>query len=412
MKVAFNIAKRYLFAKKSQNVINVISLISMVGVLTASMALLVVLSVFNGLHDFVGNLYGNFDPDLKVVPVSGKVVSLDTIDFNAIKELEGVEQISETLENQALLKFDKRRAPAIVLGVDSVFNQISRIDSIIVDGEFQLRHNQSNLGVIGGILADQLALRMNFVTPLVMYVPKRTGRINMMSPENAFRKEYINTSGIFMVRQVEYDSQYLIIGIEQARRLFEYDDSVVSALYIKLKQADQSDLVKKHIEHIADGQLKVLNREQQHEAFYKVMKVEKLMAFLILSFIMTIAAFNVIGTMSMLIFEKKESIFTLKSMGGDRKLITRIFLIEGLLISLLGVIIGLILGIILVLLQQYFGFIKFSGGGSFLVDAYPIKLIWSDVILVLVTVCIIAFLAAWYPVRVIVRRYYTETGMP
>lgn len=412
MKVAFNIAKRYLFAKKSQNVINVISLISMVGVLTASMALLVVLSVFNGLHDFVGDLYGNFDPDLKAVPVSGKVVSLDTIKLEDIRNIKGIEQISETLENQALLKFDKRRAPAMILGVDSVFNSISQIDSIIIEGEFQLKHNQNNQGVIGGLLANQLAMRLNFVSPLVMYVPKRTGRINMIAPQNAFHKEYINPSGIFMVKQQEYDSQYLIIGLEQARRLFDYDNPVVSALYIKLSNNDLSDQVKQQIEKIAGHQFKVLNREEQHAAFYKVMKVEKLMAYLILSFILCIAAFNVIGTMSMLIFEKKESIFTLKSMGGNRKLITRVFLIEGLLISLLGVIIGLMLGISLVLLQQHCGFIKFSGSGSFLVDAYPVRLIWSDVLIVLATVCIIAYLAAWYPVKVIVRRYYSETGMP
>nr|WP_321406309.1 FtsX-like permease family protein [uncultured Carboxylicivirga sp.] len=412
MNIAYNIARRYLFAKKSQNVINIISLISMVGVLTASMALLVVLSVFNGLHDFVGNLYGNFDPDLKVVPVEGKVLSLDSIDLDAIKQIEGVEFISQTIENQALLKFDKRRAPAVVIGVDSIFNKISRIDSIIVDGEFKLQHNQNNLGVIGGILADQLALRLNFVTPLVIYVPKRTGNVNMMAPQNAFLQEYINPSGIFMVQQVEYDSQYLIIGIDQARRLFEYNSDIVSALYIKVKDPDKSNLVKQQIEKISGNHLKALNREEQHQSFYKVMKVEKLMAYLILSFILAIAAFNVIGTMSMLIFEKKESIFTLKSMGGDRKLITRIFLTEGLLISLLGVIIGLLLGIVLVLAQQYFGIIKFSGSGSFLVDAYPVQLVWSDVLLVLVTVCIIAYLAAWYPVKVIVKRYYSETGMP
>nr|WP_319400983.1 FtsX-like permease family protein [uncultured Carboxylicivirga sp.] len=412
MNIAFNIAKRYLFAKKSQNIINIISLISMVGVLTASMALLVVLSVFNGLHDFVGNLYGNFDPDLKVIPAEGKIFSTDSIDYASIKSINDIDLICETLENQSLLKFDKRRAPAMILGVDSTFNQISRIDSIMVEGKFELNHNHNNRGVIGGILANQLALRMNFVTPLVMYVPKRTGNIIMMAPQNAFRKEYINPSGIFMVQQVEYDSQFLIIGIEQARRLFEYDSTAVSALFVSVKNQEKINQVKQAIEEISNHHLKALDRQQQHSSFYKVMKVEKLMAFLILAFILAIAAFNVIGTMSMLIFEKKESIFTLKSMGGDRKLVTRIFLIEGLLISLLGVIIGLVLGVALVLLQQHFGFITFSGGGSYLVDAYPVQLVWSDVIIVLITVCIIAYLAAWYPVKVIVKRYYAETGMP
>ncbi len=411
MNLALHIAKRYLIAKKSQNIINVISMISVVGVLTGSMALLVVLSVFNGLNGFIGDLFGAFDPDYKVVPVSGKVFSLDSLDVNALKETEGVLFISEILEDQALLKFGQRRMPGQVMGVDHYFKQVSGVDSIMVDGPFRLKDENENQGVLGVMLADQLNVRLNFVSPLSMHVPKRTGTVNMMRPESSFNTEYIRPAGFFAVRQNDYDGQYVIVQIDQARRLFDYDSTMVSSLAIKADATIDRDRLQKNIQKIAGSRLNVLNKEQQHEEFYKMMKVEKLMAFLILCFIMIIAAFNVIGTLSMLIYEKKESIFTLKSMGANRKLVTRIFLIEGWLISLVGVFVGVLVGILLVWIQQYFGIIKFQGGGTYLMPAYPVKLQLFDILLVLVTVSTIGFLAAWYPVRVIVKRYFSSVGL-
>ncbi|MCU4174441.1 FtsX-like permease family protein [Carboxylicivirga sp. N1Y90] len=411
MKLALSIARRYLLAKKTQNVINIISMISAAGVFTASMALLIVLSVFNGLHGFIGDLYGTFDPDLKLIPASGKVISLDTIDYQSIVDTEGVEVISKSLEDRALLKFSKRSAPGLILGVDSSFNTVSNIDSIIVNGVFQVKHKNENRAVIGSILADQLALRLNFVSPLSIIAPKRTNRIQSMPSQNTINTEYVNPTGIFSVRQSEYDGQYVIINLQQAQKLFQYDSTVVSALNLKVS-THNIDEVQSHLQQIVGDKMIVQNREQQHAAFFKMMKIEKFVAYLILSFIMMIAAFNVIGTISLLIFEKKESIFTLKSMGASRQLVTRIFLFEGLLISLLGVILGLIFGILLVAVQQHFGLIKFGSGGSYLIEAYPVKLVGIDILYVLLTVTSIAFIAAWYPVRVIVRRYFTESGMP
>lgn len=408
MKLAFDIARRYLIAKKSQNIINVISMISVMGVVTGSMALLVVLSVFNGLHDFIGNLYGAFDPDLKVVPATGKVMSLDSLNKAALENVEGVLNITELLEDQALLKFDKRQMPGVILGVDSVFNKVCGVDSIIIDGSFSLQEKGENRGVLGSILADQMAIRLNFVSPLVIYVPKRTSAINMMSPQNAFQTEYLQPTGVFEVKQQEYDGKYVLVNIQQARRLFEYKEDVVSALGISVDPAYSLSKVQDQIQEITGSHTLVLDKEQQHESFYKMMKVEKLMAFLILSFILVIAAFNIIGTLSMLIFEKKESIFTLKNMGADKQLITRIFLIEGWLISLMGVFVGLMLGVVLVVIQQQFGLVRFQGTGTFITDAYPVKLNIGDILLVLVTVSTIGFLAAWYPVKVIVKRYYSE----
>ncbi|NPA36208.1 MAG: FtsX-like permease family protein [Chlorobi bacterium] len=410
MKLAFNIALRYLFAKKSQNIINVISMISVIGILTGSAALIVVLSVFNGLHGFIGSLYSSFDPDIKISAIQGKIFSLDSVGVDKIKNIPGVVAWSEVLEDNALLKFSKRQMPATIIGVDDNYHKVTGIDTIMHDGIFRTKYKKENQGVLGYVLADQLSVRLNFVTPLSMYAPRRTGRINMANPQNAFRTEYISPVGIFMVKQIEYDSQYLIINIEQARRLFEYDSTVVSSLYLKVNDYSNVGNVKKQLAEVLGPGYKIADRQEQHASFYKMMQLEKLMAFLILSFILLIAAFNIIGTLSMLIYEKKESIFTFRSMGATKRLVTRIFLTEGWMISLVGVIAGLVIGIVLVLLQENYGLLKFQGGGSFIVDAYPVALEWTDVLLVLVTVSTIGLLGAWYPVKVIVDKYYTQIG--
>jgi ABC-type lipoprotein release transport system permease subunit len=383
-------------------------MISVVGILTGSAALIVVMSVFNGLQVLIGDLYSSFDPDIKISAVKGKVFSLDSVDVDRIKKVPGVIAMSEVLEDNALLKFSKRQMPGTVVGVDDNYHKVTGIDTIMYDGTFRTKFKKENQGVLGYVLADQLSVRLNFVTPLSMYAPRRTGRINMANPQNAFRTEYISPVGIFMVKQIEYDSQYLIINIAQARRLFEYDSTVVSSLQIKVNDYSRVGQVKKELSAILGDGYKAADRQEQHASFYKMMQLEKLMAFLILSFILLIAAFNIIGTLSMLIFEKKESIFTFRSMGATKRMITRIFLIEGWMISLVGVITGLVIGIALVLAQQHYGFLKFQGGGSFIVDAYPVALEWSDVILVLVTVSTIGLLGAWYPVRVIVDKYYNS----
>ncbi|PRZ01749.1 lipoprotein-releasing system permease protein [Marinilabilia salmonicolor] len=410
MKLALHIALRYLFAKKSQNVINVISMISVTGVLVGSLALIVVLAVFNGLHGLIGSLYGSFDPELKISPDQGKVFYLDSIPYQQIVQMEEVSAVSQVLESQALLRSGSRQVPAMIMGVDDNFAEVSGIDSIIIEGEYKLQEGMQNFGVIGYVLADQLGLRLNFVKPLVMYVPRRTGQINLMRPDLSFRKEYIHPSGMFAVQQLDYDSRYLIVNIGQARSLFEYSDGVVSSLGISLKQGVDADDLKRRLEELLGAGFLVQDQHEQHATFYKLMRVEKLMAYLILLFILVIALFNVIGTLSLLIFEKRESIGTLRSMGAGRTLINRVFLIEGWLISLAGVTAGVLLGALLVWIQQQYGLLRFGGGGTFVVDAYPVALQWTDMVLVYVSVSAIGFLAAWYPVRVIVRRYYSEQG--
>jgi ABC-type lipoprotein release transport system permease subunit len=410
MKLALRIALRYLFAKKSQNIINVISLISVTGVLVGSLALIVVLSVFNGLYGLIGSLYGSFDPDLKVIPEKGKVFSTDSVPYQELIAVKGVRFISQVLEDHALLRLDKRQVPATVMGVDDDFGVVSGIDSIIIDGDYKLSQNGQNYGVVGYVLADQLGLRLNFVKPLVIYAPKRKGEINMMRPDLSFKKAYLQPSGLFAVRQLEYDSQYLIVNIDQARRLFDYGDDVVSSLNFSIDVTSDIEKIKDKIANLLGEDFKVMDQQEQHATFYKLMRVEKLMAYLILLFILVIALFNVIGTLSLLIFEKKASISTLRSMGADRNLINKIFLVEGWLISLAGVTVGVLLGAFLIWLQQQFGLLRFQGDGVFIVDAYPVALHWPDMVLVYVSVSLIGLLAAWYPVKVIVRRYYSEQG--
>lgn len=409
MNLAFIIARRYLFAKKSQNVINLISLISVSGVFTGTMALLVIMSVFNGLHGFVGNLFGTFDPDLKLTPATGKVFTLTQQQLDELKGIAQIEHLTGMLADNGLLKYGKRQMPAMVMGVDEEYRKVTGIDSIMEEGSFELTYRNENRAILGYILSEQLGTRSSFLTPLTLYAPKRTGTIPLASPERSFQTEYAAPGGTFSVKQVEYDANYVLISLRQARRLFDYDSLTYSALGIKVRAGTNADAAKKPIEKVVGPGLSIQNKFEQHESFFKMMQVEKLMAFLILSFILLIAAFNIIGSMSMLIFEKKESIFTLKSMGADQRMITRIFLIEGWMISLTGIAAGLLTGSLLVLIQQHWGIIRFSGMGSYLLDAYPVKLQGSDLLAVGITVSIIGILAAWYPVTAIVGRYYRDS---
>ncbi|MCQ2203081.1 MAG: FtsX-like permease family protein [Bacteroidales bacterium] len=405
----FVIAKRYLLAKKSQNIINVISMISSLGIMVGTAALLIVLSVFNGLNVFVGSLFGSFDPDLKVEPLSGKVFEADSAYVKLITDIEGVDNATCILCDNALLSYQKRQMPAMVMGVDSLFKKVIAIDDIVFDGKYSVGMYGLDFCMLGAILADQLGAHSTaYASKMTIYTPKRTGKINMAMPEKSFVQEEATVCGSFAVQQVDYDSNYAIISIEQARDLFCYSANEVSAIGIRVAEGYDIDKVKEKIKGVLGENVAVNDKWEQHKSFFKMMQVEKFMAFLILTFIIIIAAFNIIGSLSMLIFEKKESISVLKSMGASRQLITRIFLFEGWLVSLGGVVIGLILGIILVLIQQHFGIIGFANSEDYIISAYPVQFQWLDALIVFVTVSIVGILAACYPVHSIVGRYYSQ----
>lgn len=411
MRIPLRIAWRYLFAKKSQNIINVISWISLLGVLVGSAAILIVLSVFNGLHSFIGSLFGNFDPDLKIEVVEGKTFEATDSLLSLIRRTDGVDMATCYLVDNALIKYDQRQMPAMVMGVDEYFGSVTNIDSITISGQYPVwRFEDDNTCALGYVLAQQLGVSPQaFSNQLMIYAPKRTGNINMSNPDQSFIKQVTSVSSTFAVQQVDYDSQYAIISLPQARKLFCYSGREVSGIGIKTASNGRADRIQAELSEQVGPDFSVKNRWEQHSSFFRMMEVEKFMAFLILLFILAIAAFNIIGTLSMLIYEKKESIFILKAMGATRQIVTRVFLFEGLLVSVGGALIGLLLGIVLVLLQQNFGIINFRDSSSYLLESYPVELAGLDVVIVFVSVIVVGYLAAWYPVHTIVHRYYDET---
>ena len=396
---SFRIARRYLFSKKSHNAINIISGISAAGVGVGAMALVCVLSVFNGFEVLISNMFSSFDPDLKITLTQGKTFDDNTSEFNRIRKLKTVAYFTEVVEENALLRFKDKQMPATIKGVSDDFKKMTRIDSIMYDGTFTLNDGAFERAVPGIGVAAVLGLSAHFIDPLYIYAPKRTSKINLLRPENSFNQLGTFVSGIFSVKQLQYDDHYVLVSIKLARELFEYDTSKVTSIELKLAKGVDPDQAKAQIAKILGTDFQVKNRYEQQESFFKIMKIEKWFTYLILCFILLIASFNIIGSLSMLIIDKKDDIETLRSLGANNQLIKRIFLFEGWLISFVGAVSGILLGGILCLLQQHFGILKLGTG--YVVDAYPVVTNGADLLLVFVTVLIMGFLAAYYPVRYI-----------
>ena len=405
MDFSFYVAKRYLFAKKSQNTINIISTISVVGVAVGTMALIVVLSVFNGFDSLVHSLFNSFDPDLKITIKEGKRFSSELPSVKELKNIEGILYLSEVVEENALLKYGKKQYIATIKGVSKDFLKMSGIDSMIIDGNFTLKQGKNDYAVVGQGIAIKLSIGLTFVNPIVAYVPKREGKVSLNS-ENAFNRRYIFPSGIFAIQQ-DFDSRYMIVPIDFARELLDFTTEV-SALELKINPAFDNDEIQEKVKEIMGEDFDVKNRFEQEELLYKIMKTEKWAIFFILSFILIVASFNVIGSLTMLIIEKKKDILILRSMGAELKRIRSIFLYEGWMISVLGAIGGLVVGVFIIWLQKEFGLIKLQGSGSFVIDTYPVEIVLFDFILIFFTVIGIGYLAAWYPVRYITRKFVQQ----
>ena len=403
MNLPFYIAKRYLLGKKSQNAINIISGISVLGITTGTMALVIVLSVFNGFDSVVKSLYNTFDPDIQISAKEGKTFTPDPATTQAIRSLPGVSALSEVMEENVLLLYSDRQHIAPVQGVDEAFMDVSGLDSMIVDGEMKLKDQNRPYVVVGRGVAYSLGIRLSFIDPLFIYTIDRTARINMSQPEESIRRDFIYPSGIFEIEQ-DFDSRYIICPIDFVRELLLYKDEV-TYLEVKLDPLYPEEEVLEEILALMGEDFHVKNREQQNEMFYRVMRSEKWAIFLILTFIPIIASFNIIGSLSMLIIDKKKDILTLRNMGAGNKLIKQIFLMEGWLISVLGSISGLFLGTAISWIQQRFGVIKLTGSGSFIIDAYPVQIEALDIFLIWVTVLVIGLFAARYPVRQISKKY-------
>ena len=395
LKVAF----RYIFSKKSHNAINVISGISATGVAIGTMALVVVLSVFNGFEQLIANMFSAFDPDFRITAVEGKSFEIDKDPWQTMRKMPGVAVFTEVVEENALLRFRDRQMAATVKGVGENYRQLTDIDSIMYDGKFELFDGAFERAVVGIGLAGSLSLGAHFIDPLYIYAPKRTSRINMLRPESSFNQAATFTSGIFAVQQVQYDNQYVLVSLDLARELFEYEAHVVSCIELKINDKADAAKLQKQLQAIVGSDFVVKNRYEQQESFFKIMQVEKWITFLILSFILLIASFNIIGSLSMLIIDKQADIKTLRSLGASTTQIKSIFLLEGWMISALGALFGILLGTVISLVQQHFGVLRMGSG--YVVDAYPVVLVPSDILYVFITVVVMGFLAAYYPVRYI-----------
>lgn len=399
MGLSSTIAWRYLFSKKSHSAINIISMVSVCGVALTTMALICTLSVYNGFQELIASLYSTLDPDIKIEPIKGKTFDISDTLFTDISKWENIEVWSPVLEENVLLVYRDKQMPALMKGVSDNFGQLTEIDKILLDGNFMLRDSIVGYATIGVGIANQLEAGARFVHPLQFYTPKRNVRVNMVNPAASFNEGNLFVAAVFSVNQQEYDDQMVIVPLDFARKILDYTTEV-SAIEIKLKLgADISGMIS-HLKEVLGDSYTVKDRMMQQEDSFRMMQIEKWMTFLILAFILMIATFNVIGSLSMLIIDKKENILTLQSMGADDRLISKIFLTEGCLISAIGAVIGLVLGITLCLLQQHFGLLRLGEGtGAFVVDAYPVELMWVDVIAVMGIVSLLGFLSAWYPVR-------------
>ena len=406
MNFPFFIARRYLFSKKSTHVINVISSISVIGVAVATMALVIVLSVFNGFHDLVASLFTSFDPQLKVVPVEGKTAPADDPILTKIRLLPQVDVATETVEDQALAIYNDHQAMVKIKGVDDNFAELSHITDILYgDGAFSLHAANLEYGTVGIRLAQNLGIGAQWDGFLKIYAPKKEGQLDMTNPGDGFVVDSLNSPGVlFAVKQAKYDKNYIITSISFARNLFG-QQGMLSDLELRLKPGSNLDAVKAEMQQIAGNKYKVLDRFEQQEDTFKIMSIEKMIAYIFLTFILVVACFNIIGSLSMLIIDKKNDVVTLRNLGANDKQITRVFLFEGRMIAVIGAVIGIGLGLLLCFLQQQYGFVRLGDSeGSFIVDAYPVSVHYSDVAIIFVTVIAVGWLAVWYPVRALSKR--------
>ena len=406
MNFPFYIARRYLFSKKSTHVINLISGISAVGVAVATMALVVTLSVFNGFHDLVASFLTAFDPQIEVVPAQGKTAPADDPVLQRIRTLPEVDVATECVEDQALAVYDGKQAMVTVKGVDDNFNQLTHINDIVYgDGEFSLRAANLEYGTVGIRLADKLGMSASWDGFMNIYAPRREGQLDMMNPTEGFVEDSLISPGVvFMVKNGKYDGNYILTSIGFARRLFDRQ-GMLSQLEIRLKPGSDLDAVKAEMKEIVGKKYRVMDRMEQQADTFKIMKIEKFIAYIFLTFILAVACFNIIGSLSMLIIDKKNDVVTLRNMGATDKQITRIFLFEGRMISVIGAVAGILIGLLLCWLQQEYGLVALGrSSGSFVVDAYPVSVHPEDIAIVFLTVIAVGFASVWYPVRYFAKR--------
>lgn len=406
MNFPFFIARRYLFSKKSTHAINIISAISATGVAVATMALVVTLSVFNGFHDLVASFFTSLDPQLEIVPTEGKTASASDPLLLKVRQMPQVEVATECLKDQALAVYYGRQQMVTVMGVDDTFERMSRIDEILYgDGTFMLSAANLNFATVGIRLAETLGMNAHWDGSLLLYAPRKTGQLDMANPTDGFVVDSLISPGVvFMAKQGKYDRDHVIVPLDFARNLFNQQGRL-SSLQLRLKNGSDLDKVKGEIKDVVGDRYQVLDRYEQQADTFRIMEVEKFIAYIFLTFILIVASFNIIGSISMLIIDKKDDVRTLRHLGANDKQVSRIFLFEGRITSILGAVCGILLGLLLCWLQQEFGLVALGkSSGTFVVDAYPVSVHPSDVVIVFLTVVVVSYIAVWYPVRYFSRR--------
>ena len=401
------IARRYLFAKKSHHAINIISGISVLGVAVATMAMVVTLSVFNGFQDLVADLFTAFDPELRVTPSNGQSVSTKDTALLRLSQNDMIDVYTPVLEGQALVVQEGRQHVVTIMGVADNFTKQSHIEDILYgDGSFCLHADILEYGVLGIQLAQQLGLSAFFENPLQVYAPKPGERVNIGNPLSSFNHDELQSPGVvFMVRQAKYDANYIVTSLQFAQRLFDRQGRL-SSVELKLKEGVNADKAKKMLRAQLGERFKVEDRYEQQNDVFRVMRIEKLISYCFLSFILLVACFNIIGSLSMLMIDKRQDIQTLRSLGATDAQICTIFRLEGHIISLAGALLGLVFGTVLCWIQQEYGLVSMGDSeGSFIVEAYPVSVYLTDIILVLITVLAVGWLAIWYPVRYLTNKF-------
>ena len=395
------IAWRYLFSKKGHNAINIVSGISAAAVSVVTAAMICVLSVMNGFGSLVAHMFSEFDPVLLVVPAEGQTLRTDTAPIISLYAREDIEAISMQLEQTALIRYKDHQLPARIIGVDSLFARTAHIDSIISDGYFSVWDGAFERTVLGRGLAAQIGMNAHFTGALHIYAPKRTGAINLLRPDLSLNHEHAFIAGTFAVNQVEYDNEVLLVSLPLAQRLFDYDEHTASALRITPKANNKFEIInlKSQISKSLGEGFLVLDRFEQQADYFRILRIEKLLTILLLVFILLIACFNIIGSLSMLIIDKREDIRILSHLGADDHMMKRIFPLEGWLISSLGTLCGIVIGVLVCLGQQHFGWLKMGSGYDYVISAYPVQVQATDILIVAFIVLALGFVAAWYPSR-------------
>lgn len=406
MNFPFFVARRYLFSKKSHHTINIISGISVCGVALATMALICTLSVFNGFQDMVASLFTAFDPQLKIVLAEGRHMKRSDPELQKIRKDKRIEVATETLEGQALLSYGGRQMIVTLKGVEKNFTQLTDIGNLLYgEGRFELGDGLLNYGILGLQLTHSMGVGARYENPMQVFAPKKGERINMGNPAASFNQnEFISPGVVFAVKQNKYDANYALVSLRFAQDLFA-SPGEMTALELRLKDGVSEKAVKKDLQQMLGSKYKVMDRYEQQADVFRIMEIEKLLSYVFLTFILVIACFNIIGSLSMLIIDKKADVQTLRNLGASDSQICRIFLFEGRMISTFGAVVGLVTGLALCWGQIQFGWLKLGKeSGSFLIDSYPVSIHFWDVVLVFATVVVVGYLSVWYPVRYLSKR--------